>query len=272
MWKIPQARLSFLIREVHIGYPPKPPEASLVWLKDNAVYVKPKCPACSTYSLALNQPRPRAATDGVTIKCSINWQGCWRNTGLKPTKPAIQCANTLCQTRSTGRKNSSQRQWPMQRPGCDWQVKAGLNQQLKFPIKIPVSSLQPDIALWSASARTVIIAELTVPWEEWYSKLAAAFKDYYCQFITCTGHTGGSKCCFSLTLVIKKDWRKVNNGIKNKYQSTVQNDSSANTIIVMEREEVQNRAACEMCMDSSANDQQQIWQSDDWQQQVWQMM
>lgn len=28
------------------------------------------------------------------------------------------------------------------------------------------------------------------------------YKDFYCQFTICTGHTGDSKCDFSITLVI----------------------------------------------------------------------
>lgn len=49
---------------------------------------------------------------------------------------------------------------------------ADLN-QLKFPTEITMTSLQPDVVLWSASARTVIMAELTVPSEE---RMEASFK------------------------------------------------------------------------------------------------
>lgn len=38
--------------------------------------------------------------------------------------------------------------------------------ELKFPQEITTTSLHPDVVLWSTSTRTVIMAELTVPWEE----------------------------------------------------------------------------------------------------------
>ncbi len=41
-----------------------------------------------------------------------------------------------------------------------------LDNQLKSPCEITAISLRPDIVLWSTSARTVVMAEFTVPWEE----------------------------------------------------------------------------------------------------------
>ncbi len=40
------------------------------------------------------------------------------------------------------------------------------DRQLQFPYEITATSLRQDIVLWSTSARTVIMAELTVTWEE----------------------------------------------------------------------------------------------------------
>lgn len=45
-------------------------------------------------------------------------------------------------------------------------MRADLDQQLKFPHEITPTSLRPDVVLWSTSMRTVIMVELTVPWEE----------------------------------------------------------------------------------------------------------
>ena len=40
-----------------------------------------------------------------------------------------------------------------------------LDCQLKFPPEITTTSLRPEIILWSPSVKSVILAELTVPWE-----------------------------------------------------------------------------------------------------------
>lgn len=50
--------------------------------------------------------------------------------------------------------------------GGEWQLAADLDRQLKFPAEITMTALRPDIVLWSASAKAVIMVELTVPWEE----------------------------------------------------------------------------------------------------------
>lgn len=52
-------------------------------------------------------------------------------------------------------------------------MRADFDLQLKFPQQIAVSSLRPDILLWSTIAKTVIMVELMVPWED---GLEAAFE------------------------------------------------------------------------------------------------
>ncbi|XP_053376493.1 uncharacterized protein LOC128547531 [Mercenaria mercenaria] len=48
----------------------------------------------------------------------------------------------------------------------DWKLEADLKKQLKFPQEITVTHLRPDVVLWSASTKQVVMVELTVPWEE----------------------------------------------------------------------------------------------------------
>lgn len=48
----------------------------------------------------------------------------------------------------------------------DWEMRLDLGRQLKFPEEIAVTSLQPDIVLWSQASKQVALIELTVPWEE----------------------------------------------------------------------------------------------------------
>ena len=45
-------------------------------------------------------------------------------------------------------------------------MRVDLGRQLKFPEEIAITSLRPDIVLWSQSTKQVALIELTVPWEE----------------------------------------------------------------------------------------------------------
>ena len=49
---------------------------------------------------------------------------------------------------------------------CDWQVRADLDGKGGFPQHVALTSLRPDVVLWSDSGKTVIFGELTVPWED----------------------------------------------------------------------------------------------------------
>lgn len=48
----------------------------------------------------------------------------------------------------------------------DWEMRVDLGRQLKFPEEIAVTSLRPDIMLWSQTSKQVALIELRVPWEE----------------------------------------------------------------------------------------------------------
>ncbi len=48
---------------------------------------------------------------------------------------------------------------------CDWELRLDLEKRLYFPPDIVVTDLRPDIVIWSKNAKTVVIGELTVPWE-----------------------------------------------------------------------------------------------------------
>ncbi|XP_076086812.1 uncharacterized protein LOC143057392 [Mytilus galloprovincialis] len=47
----------------------------------------------------------------------------------------------------------------------DWQLEVDLEKKMQFPDIVP-TNLRPDMVLWSASSKKVVIIELTVPWEE----------------------------------------------------------------------------------------------------------
>ncbi|XP_056314571.1 uncharacterized protein LOC130229674 [Danio aesculapii] len=48
----------------------------------------------------------------------------------------------------------------------DWEMRADLKKQLKYPEEIAQTSLRPDIVLWSRGTKQVVLIELTIPWEE----------------------------------------------------------------------------------------------------------
>ena len=48
----------------------------------------------------------------------------------------------------------------------DWTMKADIGRRLVFPQQVAVTSMRPDIVILSEECRTVVIVELTVPWEE----------------------------------------------------------------------------------------------------------
>ena len=48
----------------------------------------------------------------------------------------------------------------------DWEMVCDVQGRCTFPREIVVTSLRPDITIWSRQSRTVVLVELTVPWEE----------------------------------------------------------------------------------------------------------
>ena len=50
--------------------------------------------------------------------------------------------------------------------GNDWQMRADVNRQQAFRQHIAITNLRPDIVLWSQTKKTVVLIELTVPYQE----------------------------------------------------------------------------------------------------------
>ena len=48
----------------------------------------------------------------------------------------------------------------------DWKVSADLKTSLQFPVHIIQTEKGPDIVAWSNSKKSVLLIELTFPWEE----------------------------------------------------------------------------------------------------------
>ena len=48
----------------------------------------------------------------------------------------------------------------------DWQRRVDIGERLKVPEQIAITTLRPDLILWSTETRQVLLIELIVPWEE----------------------------------------------------------------------------------------------------------
>ena len=60
-------------------------------------------------------------------------------------------------------------------------MRADIGKQLQFPREITTTSLRPDIVLWSAATKVVMLIELTIQWEEGiqaaYERKSAKYTD-----------------------------------------------------------------------------------------------
>ena len=61
----------------------------------------------------------------------------------------------------------------------DWKVSADLKTSLQFPVYIIQTEKQPDIVAWSDSKKSVLLIELTVPWEENWEEAYERKKNCY---------------------------------------------------------------------------------------------
>jgi len=51
-------------------------------------------------------------------------------------------------------------------PGGAWSMRAYLGEQLQFPTDIAITTLRPDIVLWSMAERRVLLVKMIVPCEQ----------------------------------------------------------------------------------------------------------
>ena len=160
LWRMEPLRISFLLRSVYDVLPSR--SNLLKW----GLLETPDCQLCgargtmahilSGCKLALQQGRYR-----------------WRHRSLadilererKKSKPTTRDRPTGIRFVRAGEtaRTSSERSRILD--GSVWQMKVDLIRKLVFPDVIQ-TTLRPDIVLWSAEDKKIIIIELTVPWEE----------------------------------------------------------------------------------------------------------
>ena len=204
LWKIPQARLSFLIRATYDTLPC--PRNLHQWFGTEET-----CPLCvkvnaslqhilSGCKTALSQGRYRWRHDLVLRKLAEVAESCRQEANSRPSAPA---RHPILFARA-GEKINPPRQRHTAKllsPGSDWSMRVDLGKQLQFPREIVETSLRPDLVMWSEARRTVLLVELTVPWEEGieaanerkrakYADLAAECKEAGWEAITCPVEVG----------------------------------------------------------------------------------
>ncbi|KAK0150652.1 hypothetical protein N1851_008245 [Merluccius polli] len=166
LWQAEPHRIKFLIASVYDVLPS--PSNLFCWGKVDT----PSCPLClrrgtlehilSCCPKALGEGRYTWRHDQVlkaiaeAIFTSI--------TQNKPLRPARQAIAFI----RAGEKPKPQPRGAVGLLGTapDWQMKADLGKQLRFPEHIVETTLRPDIVLFSDVTRQVVLLELTVPWEE----------------------------------------------------------------------------------------------------------
>ncbi|RXN24825.1 hypothetical protein ROHU_021965 [Labeo rohita] len=222
LWKLSQTRLSFLIRATYDTLPS--PQNLHRWYGTEEL-----CQLCGHQSpslqhilsgckTALTQGRYRWRHDRVLRKLAEVIEGrrlevnkASSLTSDQPVQFVREGGEALC---------SIIRERSLLSPGGEWDLRVDISHQLKFPQQIAITSLRPDIVIWSTTTKSVIMAELTVPWEdgieaaferkkEKYADLAAACTQAGWRAYTfpvevgCRGFTGTSTQRFLKTLGVR---------------------------------------------------------------------
>ncbi|CAM4377895.1 unnamed protein product [Leuciscus chuanchicus] len=101
------------------------------------------------------------------LERSLSWKELWQTDQgklsflLRSSTTFVREGDKAHKT-GTGAKNPPS---TLQR-AFDWELRVDLKKKLVFPQDVAVTSLRPDMVLLSRSTKSIIIAELTVPWEE----------------------------------------------------------------------------------------------------------
>nr|XP_061825268.1 uncharacterized protein LOC133612115 [Nerophis lumbriciformis] len=211
MWKMPQARLSFLIRATYDTLPS--PRNLHVWYGAEVT-----CQLCDSQNPSLHH-----ILSGCKVALSQGRYGWRHDRVLRKLAEILEARRVEANGASPGTaqrlikfvkqggqpQSSSKSIQSLLSVGGEWNMKADLDRQLKFPQEITTTLLRPDIVLWSTSTKTVIMVELTVPWEEGMEAAFERKRDEYLELasecaqagwrpftypveVGCRGYTGAS--------------------------------------------------------------------------------
>lgn len=156
IWRMPQARLSFLLKATYDTLPY--PRNLSQWFGEAV-----SCPLCGA-KVALTQGRFRWRHDQVLSKLAevLESGRVAANRAPVMTKPAV---TGFVKPGSTPQPPTQKRSSTLT-PGKEWQMMIDLKKQLVFPREILTTTLRPDIVMWSSVEKRVLRIELTIPWEE----------------------------------------------------------------------------------------------------------
>ncbi|KAL1278284.1 hypothetical protein QQF64_024957 [Cirrhinus molitorella] len=150
------------------------------WMRWEGLWLgkDPSCPLCTTPATlkhilvgcktSLSQGRYTWRHNQV-LKCLAHKLECKRvSTNSQPVSYQNEYRHELLFVR----EGDKQRVGPLKQDlsplnaARDWQMRVDLDQRLIFPPEIAITTLRPDIVLWSNSCQLAYIIELTVPWED----------------------------------------------------------------------------------------------------------
>ncbi|XP_066296191.1 uncharacterized protein [Branchiostoma lanceolatum] len=170
LWSMQNARVSFLLRAVYDVLPS--PQNLTRWFKS-----KESCQLCgveqaglkhilSNCRTALQQGRYTWRHNKALRQIAVTLEKVRKETaGTEAPLQSIQFARRGQKPRGVAPTHGSNTGGG---PLCRgvWEMSVDLDKQLHFPSVICETALRPDLVLWSVDQKSVIIVELTVPWEE----------------------------------------------------------------------------------------------------------
>lgn len=170
LWNVSDKRISMMIKSAYdvLGTPAN--------LKTWNLQESDKCVLCdkapcnlkhilSNCSVALVGGRYTWRHDRV-LKCIVSViDPIVNDHNSKPGKPRNNAITFLRKGQARTSKAKAQRPSVLG-TADDWVVVSDLETQLVVPREIAITSLRPDVVLWSKKGKTVVLCELTCPWEE----------------------------------------------------------------------------------------------------------
>lgn len=169
LWGTDQGKLSFLLRAVADLLPT--PNNLKIWGKEE----DPSCKQCGASICTLNhilagcpkalgEGRYRWRHDKVLAEIA-NWTEQQRTRANKHQAPPPEVIQFQRQG-DKATKRAAKNPPSILHRASDWEMQVDLKKKLVFPQEVAVTSLRPDMVLLSRSTKTILVAELTVPWED----------------------------------------------------------------------------------------------------------
>ncbi len=132
----------------------------------NTEYMKSSFPKCyKSILIVFIQGRYRWRHDLVLRKLAEVTESCRQEANSRPSAPTRR--PILFARAGENINHRHQRTTPrVLSPGSEGNMRVDLGRQLQFPREIVETSLRPDLITWSEPCKTILLVELTVPWEE----------------------------------------------------------------------------------------------------------